>query len=78
MQACRILLDLEMPAARARALLAALGPDNTGIPDGMTISVDAGDGGLRIELAGDNMLQLASTADEMLGHAQAALGAIRE
>lgn len=66
-----------MGAREARAVEGALGPDNVDFPDGLSMQVERTEGGLAVRLEGDRMAQLASTADEVLGHVQAALGAIR-
>ena len=74
--ACRIVLRLSMDGAGARAVREALGPDNVGFPEGLSMSVSEEAPGLVLRLEGAGLLQLASTADEVLGHVQAALGAI--
>lgn len=75
----------DVAPGRAAAAAAALGPDNVGFPDGMSMrtAVDRGGGGegggarLTLEFesrGGAGIASLASTIDEVLSHVQVALG----
>ena len=79
-----VIRDVE--PGRAEAAAAALGPDNVGFPDGMsmrTVVVKGGGrggrGGASLTLefesrGGARIASLASTIDEVLSHVQVALG----
>ena len=82
----------DLPPRRARAAEAALGPDNVGFPDGLSMSVsisggggsgtDGRGGGASMTLlfrsrGGARIAALASTIDEVLSHVQVALGVTR-
>ncbi len=64
--------------ARARAVMEALGPDNSGFPDGVSMEMLAEKGCLVLLFRGEGDAgvagALASTIDDALGHAQVALG----
>ena len=76
----------DVAPGRAAAAAAALGPDNVGFPDGMSmrtaVARDGGRGGgggacLTLEFKardGAGIASLASTIDEVLSHVQVALG----
>ena len=75
----------DVAPGRAAAAAAALGPDNVGFPDGMSMRTAVardggrGGGGARLTLefkARDRagIASLASTIDEVLSHVQVALG----
>ena len=74
----------DVAPGRAAAAAAALGPDNVGFPDGMSmrtaVAREGGEsGGARLTLefesrGGAGIASLASTIDEVLSHVQVALG----
>ncbi|RNJ77354.1 MAG: hypothetical protein EB828_01050 [Nitrosopumilus sp. D6] len=74
---CKVQLLLDIPKKEAQAVRQALEPDNVDFPEGMSLQIAESDPGLALCFEGGRMLQLASTVDEVLGHIQAALGAIR-
>ena len=69
----------DVAPGRAAAAAAALGPDNVGFPDGMSMRTAVDRGGARLTLefesrGGAGIASLASTIDEVLSHVQVALG----
>lgn len=71
----------DVAPGRAAAAAAALGPDNVGFPDGMSmrtaVARDGGGACLTLEFKardGAGIASLASTIDEVLSHVQVALG----
>ncbi|RNJ76720.1 MAG: hypothetical protein EB829_01175 [Nitrosopumilus sp. H8] len=74
---CKVQLLLEIPGKEAQAVRRALEPDNVDFPEGLSLHIAESEPGLLLCFEGDKMLQLASTVDEVMGHIQAALGAIR-
>lgn len=74
----------DVDIGRAEAAASALGPDNVGFPDGMSMRTAVARGGnggggasLTLEFesrGGARIASLASTIDEVLSHVQVALG----
>ena len=78
---CTVTIVLrDLPPGGAAAAAAALGPDNTGFPEGLSMRIDAGETSMTLEFesrGAARVSSLASTIDEVLGHVQVALGVTR-
>ncbi len=78
---CTVTIVLrDLPPGGAAAAAAALEPDNTGFPEGLSMRIDAGETSMTLEFesrGAARVSSLASTIDEVLGHVQVALGVTR-